>query len=208
MARKAEEVGVAKAGMSAATTFALAVLAGAFIAHGRDLRDHRHCRRRRAALRRLAPARRARILARPDPRRRRGRGALHRQQPDRDGVGGPEASRPRACSATGRSCTPGTSSARSRRPGSSSSASSTIRQGCSGGAGAVDRDREDRPRLRAGDRARRALQRARVPGHLAQLQRAHDADKILAIVPPIAAFVAAGFEHSVANMFFIPMGCS
>jgi formate transporter len=29
---------------------------------------------------------------------------------------------------------------------------------------------------------------------------------VLAIVPPIAAFVAAGFEHSVANMFFIPMG--
>lgn len=32
------------------------------------------------------------------------------------------------------------------------------------------------------------------------------ADKILAIVPPISAFVASGFEHSVANMFFIPMG--
>jgi formate/nitrite transporter len=32
------------------------------------------------------------------------------------------------------------------------------------------------------------------------------ADKILSIIPPIAAFVAAGFEHSVANMFFIPMG--
>ncbi len=31
-------------------------------------------------------------------------------------------------------------------------------------------------------------------------------DKILAIVPPITAFVAAGFEHSVANMFFIPFG--
>jgi formate transporter len=31
-------------------------------------------------------------------------------------------------------------------------------------------------------------------------------DKVLAIIPPIAAFVAAGFEHSVANMFFIPMG--
>ncbi|MFO7632488.1 MAG: formate transporter FocA, partial [Caldilinea sp.] len=31
-------------------------------------------------------------------------------------------------------------------------------------------------------------------------------DKILAIVPPITAFVAAGFEHSVANMYFIPMG--
>jgi formate transporter len=31
-------------------------------------------------------------------------------------------------------------------------------------------------------------------------------DKILAIIPPITAFVAAGFEHSVANMYFIPMG--
>ncbi len=30
-------------------------------------------------------------------------------------------------------------------------------------------------------------------------------DRILAIVPPIAAFVAAGLEHSVANMFFLPM---
>ncbi len=30
-------------------------------------------------------------------------------------------------------------------------------------------------------------------------------DKILAIIPPIAAFVAAGFEHSVANMYFIPV---
>jgi formate/nitrite transporter len=31
-------------------------------------------------------------------------------------------------------------------------------------------------------------------------------DKILAIVFPITAFVAAGFEHSVANMYFVPMG--
>ena len=30
-------------------------------------------------------------------------------------------------------------------------------------------------------------------------------DRILAIVPPVAAFVAAGFEHSVANMYFIPV---
>jgi formate transporter len=29
-------------------------------------------------------------------------------------------------------------------------------------------------------------------------------DRVLAVVPPIAAFVAAGFEHSVANMYFIP----
>jgi formate transporter len=32
------------------------------------------------------------------------------------------------------------------------------------------------------------------------------ADKILAILFPIAAFVAAGFEHSVANMYFVPYG--
>jgi len=30
--------------------------------------------------------------------------------------------------------------------------------------------------------------------------------KILAIVFPITAFVACGFEHSIANMFFIPLG--
>ncbi len=30
-------------------------------------------------------------------------------------------------------------------------------------------------------------------------------DKILAIIPPIATFVAAGFEHSIANMYFIPI---
>jgi formate transporter len=30
--------------------------------------------------------------------------------------------------------------------------------------------------------------------------------KILAIIFPISAFVAAGFEHCVANMYFIPMG--
>jgi formate transporter len=31
-------------------------------------------------------------------------------------------------------------------------------------------------------------------------------DKILAIIFPITAFVAVGFEHSVANMYFVPMG--
>ncbi|MBL0121568.1 MAG: formate/nitrite transporter family protein [Betaproteobacteria bacterium] len=30
-------------------------------------------------------------------------------------------------------------------------------------------------------------------------------DKVAAIIFPISAFVAAGFEHSVANMFFIPL---
>lgn len=36
---------------------------------------------------------------------------------------------------------------------------------------------------------------------------AHDvASKIMAILFPISAFVALGFEHSVANMYFIPLG--
>jgi formate transporter FocA len=33
-----------------------------------------------------------------------------------------------------------------------------------------------------------------------------DTDKILSIIFPITAFVAAGFEHCVANMYFIPIG--
>jgi formate transporter len=31
-------------------------------------------------------------------------------------------------------------------------------------------------------------------------------DRILSIIFPITAFVAAGFEHSIANMYFVPMG--
>ena len=33
-------------------------------------------------------------------------------------------------------------------------------------------------------------------------------DKIIAVIFPITAFVASGFEHCVANMYFIPMGMS
>jgi formate/nitrite transporter FocA (FNT family) len=32
------------------------------------------------------------------------------------------------------------------------------------------------------------------------------ADRVLVIVPPISAFVAAGFEHSIANLYFVPLG--
>jgi formate transporter len=31
-------------------------------------------------------------------------------------------------------------------------------------------------------------------------------DRVVTIVPPIAAFAASGFEHCVANMYFIPIG--
>ncbi len=32
------------------------------------------------------------------------------------------------------------------------------------------------------------------------------ADKVVVIIPPVAAFVAAGFEHSIANLYFLPLG--
>jgi formate/nitrite transporter len=31
-------------------------------------------------------------------------------------------------------------------------------------------------------------------------------DKAIVIVPPVSAFVAAGFEHSIANLYFLPYG--
>ena len=31
-------------------------------------------------------------------------------------------------------------------------------------------------------------------------------DKIMVIVPPVAAFVAAGLEHSIANLYLLPYG--
>ena len=31
-------------------------------------------------------------------------------------------------------------------------------------------------------------------------------DKIVAIVPPVTAFVASGFEHSIVNIYFVPLG--
>jgi formate transporter len=31
-------------------------------------------------------------------------------------------------------------------------------------------------------------------------------DKFFTVVPPVTAFVTAGFEHSIANIYFIPMG--
>lgn len=37
-------------------------------------------------------------------------------------------------------------------------------------------------------------------------QRASVTDKILATIFPISAFVACGFEHSIANMYFLPVG--
>lgn len=31
-------------------------------------------------------------------------------------------------------------------------------------------------------------------------------DRILAVVPPVTAFVACGLEHSIANLYFVPLG--
>ena len=88
MARKAEEVGVTKAGLAGDDVHALR--AGRRVhRHGRRLRNDGDNGRRRSALRRLAVARRSHVLPRTAPRRRRRRRALHRQQPDRHGLGEP-----------------------------------------------------------------------------------------------------------------------
>ena len=41
---------------------------------------------------------------------------------------------------------------------------------------------------------------------LMSMSAQHVAGKILALFPPILVFVIAGFEHSVANMYFLPAG--
>ncbi len=46
---------------------------------------------------------------------------------------------------------------------------------------------------------------ARISGWLCYGPRS-TTDKILSIIPPIAALVAAGFEHCIANRYFIPIG--
>jgi formate/nitrite transporter len=30
-------------------------------------------------------------------------------------------------------------------------------------------------------------------------------DRVIAVIFPVSAFVAAGFEHSIANMYFVPL---
>ena len=67
------------------------------------------------------------VLAGSDPGRRRGRRAVHRQQPDRDGLGQPQPP-PSGCCATGRSSTSATSSAPSRPRRSSCSAPVRVRR--------------------------------------------------------------------------------
>ena len=58
----------------------------------------------------------------------------------------------------------------------------------------------------AGIRAGHVLQRARLHGRLALLFGEIYGRQGARNHPTIAAFVAAGFEHSVANMYFIPYG--
>ena len=148
MARKAEDIGVTKAGMATATMFALGMLAGAFIAlgaifattvtaGGADL-----------------PYGVSRLLG----------GVAFSLGLILVVVAGAElftgnnlivmawASRrvsTAGCSATGRSSTRATSSARSRPPGSSTSAAVHVRRGRRRRAGLDDRDREGGPGLRA-----------------------------------------------------------
>ena len=125
MARKAEEVGVAKAGMAAATRSRSPSSPAPSSPSARSSRPPSTAGGAALPYGVVRLPRRARVLARADPRRRRRRRALHRQQPDRDGVGKPARLDRSARCATGGSSTPATSSARSRPPRSSSRANST-----------------------------------------------------------------------------------
>ena len=172
MARKAEEVGCAKAGMSAADTFALAVLAGAFIAMGAIFATT--VTAGGASL----PYGVSRLLG----------GLAFSLGLILVVVAGAELF-------TGNNlivmawASRKVSTAQLLRNwaivyvGNFAGAIATaghplrrqavhVRQGRGRRAGALDRDREDRPRVRPGDRARRVLQRARLPRRLADLQRA------------------------------------
>ena len=79
-------------------------------------------------------------------------------------------------------------------------------RGAVGVSGAVDRRDEDVAAVQDGVRPRDPLQRPGLPRGVARHGRQDVVDKVFAIIFPIAAFVAAGFEHSIANMYFIPQG--
>ena len=53
---------------------------------------------------------------------------------------------------------------------------------------------------------RHSLQLASLSSSMVGKRQQDGVSKILCIVFPITAFVACGFEHSIANMFFIPAG--
>ena len=140
----------------------------------RGVRDDHARRFELAPVRNRTARSRGDLLARTDSGRRRGSGALHRQQLDLDGLGeSPRHHAPalaqlgdrvrrqlRRCSRHGRSRllrTPVHVRARRRRQ-----------------HGSDDRVGQDEPRVRSGDRARRTVQRARLSCGLAVLQRAYD----------------------------------
>ena len=206
MARRAEQVGVVKAGMSIANTFALSVLAGAFIALGAIFATTVTAGGADVPFGVAAPTRRGRILAGTDTRgRRRGR-ALHRQQPHRDGVG-------RQASADVDVARNWTIVYLGNFVGALATAVILfVGQQYEFGGGAVGVQALSIAAAKTDLGFVQAIALGALCNGLVCLavwlcySARTTTDKILSIVPPIAAFVAAGFEHCVANMFFIPMG--
>ena len=207
MARRAEEIGARKVAMDAPGTLVLAVLAGAFIALGGVFATTALAGAGTAPVGSHARAGRRHLQPRPDPGHRRRRGAVHRQCPHRHGLGEPSRDGPAPCSGTGLSCSAATSSGpRRRREWSSWAASTTSAAALS----ASPRSRIAHAKLQLGFGQAVALgilcnALVCLAVWLSYSART-TADRILAIVPPISAFVAAGFEHSIANMYFVPLG--
>ena len=175
MAAKASDVGARKAAAGLLPTFVLAVLAGAFVALGAAFATTVA-----AGSAGVVPygfvrvARRARVLARPDPGDRRRRGAVHRQQPAGDGLGVAPDHPGVGRRATGGSSTRGTSSGRSGPRSWWSSRGSTAFGGDAVGATAMTTalTKVSYEPL-AGVHPRDPVQRPRLPGRLAHLLGTH-----------------------------------
>ena len=208
MARRAEQVGVDKAGLPAIDMFALAVLAGGFIAMGAvfstvvtaDPPTWRTGITRLLAGLAFSLGLVLVIIAGAELFTGNALIAMGMGQPaHQPGRAGAQlGNRLRGQHGGGVGC---------RRAGGSCSAVHLRRRHrrC---PGAPDRVGQDRPRLRTGHRSGHTLQCPGLHRRMALLSARSTADRVLAIVPPIAAFVAAGFEHGVANMYFIPVGLS
>ena len=162
--------------MPPVSMFVLAVLAGAFIALGAIFSTTVSAGTGALpfGVARLLGG--ARVQPGADPRRRRRRRALHRQQPDRDGLGQPQGQH-RALllrnwgSSTSGNLVGAVGDGGRDVPDRAVHASAAARSALA----ALDhRGGQGVARLRAGRRARRAVQRARLPGGVAHLQRPDD----------------------------------
>ena len=220
MAVRAEESGVKRASTDPLTLLVLSVLAGAFISFGAIFATTVSA----GSIAITAPDGAAafsaglpygvmrlltglRVLLGPDPGRRRRRRAVHRQQPDRDGLGERQGDDTRRCCCNWVIAFVGNFVGAIATAGLMFYTTQYTFGGGSVGLAALST---------ANAKASLAFVPALTLGIMCNalvclaVWMCYSArttiDRVVTIVPPITAFVAAGFEHSIANIYFIPMG--